>query len=53
MINIEISVAKEALYSQHKLNWELTVARVIYSLLSNSDLNRRKQAKPLDHSDMT
>ena len=32
----------EALYSQQKQDWELTVAQIMNSLLSNSDLNRRK-----------
>ena len=43
----------EALYSQQKQDWELTVAQIMNSLLPNSDLNRRKWGKPLDHSDMT
>ena len=43
----------EALYSQQKQDRELTVAQIMNSLLPNSDLNRRKQGKPLDHSDMT
>ena len=30
----------EALYSQQKQNWELTVAQIINSLLPNSDLER-------------
>ena len=29
----------EALYSQQKQNWELTVAQIMNSLLPNSDLN--------------
>ena len=29
----------EALYSQQKQDWELTVAQIMNSLLSNSDLN--------------
>ena len=29
----------EALYSQQKQNWELTVAKIMNSLLPNSDLN--------------
>jgi len=29
----------EALYSQQKQNWELTVAQIMTSLLPNSDLN--------------
>ena len=32
----------EALYSQQKQDWELTVAQIMNSLLPNSDLNRRK-----------
>ena len=43
----------EALYSQQKQDQELTVARIINSLLPNSDLNWRKWGKPLDHSHMT
>ena len=49
MVNTEIRliisfVAKdgEALYSQQKQDWELTVAQIMNSLLPNSDLNRRK-----------
>ena len=37
----------EALYSQQKQDWELTVAQIINSLLPNSDLNQRKWGKPL------
>ena len=43
----------EALYSQQKQVWELTMAQIMNSLLKNSDLNRRKYGKPLDHSGMT
>ena len=43
----------EALHSQQKQDWELTVAHIMNSLLSNSDLNCRKKRKPLDHSGMT
>ena len=32
----------EALYSQQKQEWELTVAQIMKSLLPNSDLNCRK-----------
>ena len=46
MVNTEIRLiiffaAKdgEALYSQQKQDWELTVAQVMNSLLPNSDLN--------------
>ena len=43
----------EALYSQQKEDQELTVAQIKNSLLPISDLNWRKQGKPLDHSGMT
>ena len=43
----------ETLYSQQKQDQELTVAQIMNSLLPNSDLNRRKQRKSLDHSGMT
>ena len=32
----------EALYSQQKQSWELTVAQIMDSLLQNSELNWRK-----------
>ena len=32
----------EALYSQQKQDWELTVAQIMNSLYPNSDLNWRK-----------
>ena len=35
----------EALYSQQKQDWELTVAQIMNSLLPNSDLNWRKVGK--------
>jgi len=60
MVNTEIRlviffVAKdgETLYSQQKQDQELTVAQIMNALLPNSDLNRRKWGKPLDHSGMT
>ena len=60
MVNTEIRliiffVAEdwEALYSQQKQDWELTVAQIMYSLLPNSDLNWRKWENPLDHSGIT
>ena len=60
MVNTEIRLimffaAKdgEALYSQQKQDQELTVAQIMNSLLPKSDLNWRKQGKPLDHSGMT
>ena len=43
----------EALYSQQKQDWELTVAQIMNSLLPNSDVNRRKWGKSLDHSGVT
>ena len=33
---------EEALYSQEKQDWELTVAQIMSSLLQNSGLNQRK-----------
>ena len=30
---------RKALYSQEKQDWEMTVAQIMNSLLSNSDLN--------------
>ena len=32
----------EAVYSEQKQDWELTVAQIMESLLPNSDLNWRK-----------
>ena len=59
MVNTEIRLIiffavkdGEALYSQQKQDWELTVAQTMNSLLPNSDLNWRKQEKPLNHSGM-
>ena len=43
----------EKLYSLQKLDWELTVAQIMNSLLPNSDWNWRKWGKPVDHSGMT
>ena len=43
----------EALNSQQKQDRELTVAQIMNPLLLNSDLYRRKEGKPLDHSGMT
>ena len=44
----------EKLYTVHKnKQQEQTVAQIMNSLLPNSDLNWRKQGKPLDHSGMT
>ena len=60
MVNTEIRLiiffaAKdgEALLSQQKQDRELTVAQIMNSLLTNSDLNQRKWRKALDHSGMT
>ena len=60
MVNTEIRLiiffaAKdgEVLYSQQKPYQELTVVQIMISLLQNSDLNWRKEGKPLDHSGMT
>ena len=43
----------EALYSQQKQDWKLTVAQVMNSLFLNSDFSWRKYGKPLDHLGMT
>ena len=58
MVNTEIRLiiffaAKdgEAVYSQQKQDWELTVAQIMNSLLPNSDL--KKVRKEIDHSGMT
>ena len=60
MANIEIRLiiffaAKdgEDIFSQQKQDREPTVSQIMNSLLPNSDLNRRKWGKPLDHSGMT
>ena len=60
MVNTEIRLitffaAKdgEALYSQQKQDGEQTVAQIMNFLLPNSDLNCRKEGKPLGHSDMS
>ena len=60
MVNTEIRLivffaAKdgEALYSQQKQDWELTVAQIMNSSLPNSELNWRKKGQPRDHSGMT
>ena len=46
MVNIEITLIilfaaedGEALYSQQKQDWDLTVAQIMNSLLPNSDFN--------------
>ena len=43
----------EALYSQQKQDWELTVSQIMNSWLQNSDLNWRKKEKQLGYSGMT
>ena len=48
-----VSKDEEAVYSQQKQDWELTMAWIMISLLPNSDWNLRKWRKPLDHSGMT
>ena len=55
MVNTEIRLiiffadkGGEALYSQQKQDWKLTVAQIMNSLLQNSDLNM--YGKPLGHS---
>ena len=60
MVNTEIRLfiffaAKDgdAQYGQQKQDQEMTVAQIMNSLLPNSDLNRRRQGKPLDHAGRT
>ena len=55
MVNTEFFAVEdgEALNSQQKQDRELTVAQIMNPLLLNSDLYRRKEGKPLDHSGMT
>ena len=50
MVNTEIRLIiifaaedGEALYSQRKQDWELTVAQIMNSLLENSDLNEESR----------
>ena len=48
----------EALYSQQKQDWELTMAQIMKSLLPYSDLKKveeieESRGKPLGHSGMT
>ena len=58
MVNPEIRLIifaakdREALYNQQKQEQELTVAQIMNSLLSDTDLNRRNKRKPLEHSGM-
>ena len=49
MVNTEIRLImffaakdREALYSQQKQDWELTVVQIMNFLLPNTDLNKRK-----------
>ena len=43
----------EALYSQQKQDWEMTVAQIIELLIAKFRLKLKKVGKPLDHSGMT
>jgi len=50
MVNTEIRLIiifaaedGEAIYSQQKQDWELTVAQIMNSLLENSDLNEESR----------
>ena len=54
MVNTEIRLIiffaikdGDALYRQQKQDQELTMAQIVNSLLPNSDLNWRKEGKPL------
>ena len=40
-------------YKSANRDWELTMAQIMNPLLTNSDLNWRKQEKPLDNAGMT
>ena len=42
LITFFVAEDGEAVYSQQKQDWELTVAQIMSSLLQNSDLNWRK-----------
>ena len=60
MVNTEIRLIiffavkdGETLHSQQKQDQELTVAQIMNSLLPNSDLNWRKQGKPVDNLRIT
>ena len=60
MVNTEIRsiiffAAKdgEALYSQQKQDWEMTVAQIIELLIAKFRVKLKKVGKPLDHSGMT
>ena len=44
---------EEGLYSQQKQDQKVTIVLITSSILQNSDLNWRKQGKPLGHSGMT
>ena len=52
---IIFSAAKdvEALYSQQKQDWELTVVHIMKSLLPFQTEIEESRKKPLDHSGMT
>ena len=43
----------EALHSQQKQDWELTVAKIMNSLLQKFRVKLKKVGKSLDHSGMT
>ena len=47
MIIFFVAKDAEALYSQHKQDWELTVAQIMKSSLQKSDLNWRSRERPL------
>ena len=56
MVNTEIrfivyfAAEDEALYSQQKQDWELTVAQIMNSLLPNSDLKKvERTTRPFRH----
>ena len=47
MIIFFVAKDAEALYSQHKQDWELTVAQIMKSSSQKSDLNWRSRERPL------
>ena len=53
-LTVFFAAKMEKLYTvSKKQDQELTVAKIMSFLLPNSDLNGRKEGKPLDHSGMT
>ena len=53
LIILFVTEDREALYSQQKQDWELTLAQIISSLLQNSSFSWRKYGKLIGHSGVT